>query len=111
MRRSAVRPDGLCSGERGFALVLVIWGLGLIALIALTVVTTERYRILAAANMIENAKAEALAEAGVNLLRLELRAATAVGLPSNAEAWADIKRNIFCDMMVYVNVDYIHRYN
>jgi len=66
-------------GERGFALVVVIWGLGLIALLALTVVTAERYRILAAANLIENAKAEALAEAGVNLVRLELASALVTG--------------------------------
>ena len=71
-----------CSGERGFALVLVIWGLGLISLIALTVITAGRYRILAAANLIENGKAEALAEAGVNLRRLELRAAFSSGSPN-----------------------------
>jgi len=69
------------TGERGFALVLVIWGLGLISLIALTVITSGRNRILAAANLIENAKAEALAEAGINLRRLELRAAFSGGSP------------------------------
>jgi general secretion pathway protein K len=77
MRRSISRSSGRCS--EGFALVLVIWGLGLIALIALTVITAGRYRVLATANLIENAKAEALAEAGVNLLRLELHAAFASG--------------------------------
>ena len=69
------------SGESGFALVLVIWGLGLISLIALTVIISGRNRILAAANLIENAKAEALAEAGINLRRLELRAAFSGGSP------------------------------
>jgi general secretion pathway protein K len=70
-----------CSYRRdsGFALIMVIWGLGLIALMALTVITAGRYRVLAALNIVENAKAEALAEAGVNLLRLELRAAFAGG--------------------------------
>src|SRR5262245_18281371 len=67
------------SGQRGFALVLVIWGLGLISLIALTVITSERYQVLAAANLVENAKAEALAEAGVNLRRLVLHAAFSSG--------------------------------
>jgi general secretion pathway protein K len=67
------------AGERGFALVLVIWGLGLISLIAMTVMTAERFRILAAANLIENAKAEALAEAGVNLVRVELVSALGGG--------------------------------
>jgi general secretion pathway protein K len=79
MRRSISGSGAHYSGERGFALLLVIWGLGLIALIALTVITAGRYRILATANLIENAKAEALAEAGVNLLRLELHAAFASG--------------------------------
>jgi general secretion pathway protein K len=79
MRPSMSGFNRYSSGERGFALVLVIWGLGLIALIALTVITAGRYRILTAANLIENAKAEALAEAGVNLIRLELRAALSGG--------------------------------
>jgi general secretion pathway protein K len=65
--------------EGGFALVLVIWGLGLISLIGITVMTAERFRILAAANLIENAKAEALAEAGVNLARTELASALGGG--------------------------------
>ena len=75
-----------CSGERGFALILVIWGLGLISLIALTVVTAGRYRILATVNLIENGKAEALAEAGVNLRRLELRAAFSSGSQERVRA-------------------------
>ena len=53
----------------------MIWGPGLISLIALTVITVGRRRNLVVANLIENAKAELLAEAGVNLRRLELRAA------------------------------------
>jgi general secretion pathway protein K len=65
--------------DSGFALIIVIWGLGLISLIALTIITAGRYRVLASLNVVENAKAEALAEAGVNLLRLELRAAFAGG--------------------------------
>jgi general secretion pathway protein K len=68
-----------CRHDHGFALIIVIWGLGLISLLALTVITTGRYRVLATHNVIETAKAEALAEAGVNLLRLELRAALANG--------------------------------
>lgn len=69
---AAGQPDRDRAGERGFALVLVIWGIGLISLIALTVTTAERFRIMAAANLIENARAEALAEAAVNLVRAEL---------------------------------------
>ena len=82
MRRSITRSNRHCSGERGFALILVIWGLGLISLIALTVITVGRHRNLVMANLIENAKAEALAEAGVNLRRLELRAAFSSDSPN-----------------------------
>jgi general secretion pathway protein K len=83
-RRRAIvcQPAGSgLAGNQGFALVLVIWGLGLIGLIALTVITAERFRIQAAANVIENAKAEALAEAGINLIRLELASAATAGSP------------------------------
>ena len=82
MRRSIARSNRHCSGERGFALILVIWGLGLISLIALTVITVGRHRNLLIANLIENAEAEALAEAGVNLRRLELRAAFSSDAPN-----------------------------
>ena len=63
--------------------VLVIWGPGLISLIALTVITVGRRRNLVVANLIENAKAKSLAEAGVNLRRLELRAAAFSSDPPN----------------------------
>ena len=82
---SITRSNRHCSGERGFALILVIWGLGLISLIALTVITVGRHRNLVMANLIENAKAEALAEAGVNLRRLELRAAFSSDPPNTLQ--------------------------
>jgi general secretion pathway protein K len=75
----------------------VIWGLGLISLIAMTVITAGRNRILAAANLIENAKAEALAEAGVNLRRLELRAAFSGGSP-NTLPFATNGEPVLCTM-------------
>ena len=53
MRRSTSEPGGHCCGENGFALLLVIWGLGLIALIALAVIVSGRHRILATANLID----------------------------------------------------------
>jgi general secretion pathway protein K len=68
------------AGEGGFALVLVIWGVGLISLIAISVITAERFRILATANLIQSASAEALAEAGVNLVRADLISALSGGL-------------------------------
>jgi general secretion pathway protein K len=82
MLRSNTESNRHCAGESGFALVLVIWGLGLISLIALTVMTVGRHRHLVMANLIENAKAEALAEAGINLRRLELRAAFSSDQPN-----------------------------
>jgi general secretion pathway protein K len=97
MRRPIGWINGHRSDERGFALVLVIWGLGLISLMALTVITAGRYRILATANLIENAKAEALAEAGVNLLRLELHAAFAGG-SLNALRFATNGEPLLCTM-------------
>ena len=97
MRRSISGYSGHCSGESGFALLLVIWGLGLIALIALTVITSGRHRILATANLIENAKAEALAEAGVNLLRLELHADSVDG-SLGALRFATNGAPLFCTM-------------
>jgi len=97
MRRSITGSNRHSSSERGFALVLVIWGLGLISLIALTVITAGRYRILAAANLIENAKAEALAEAGINLRRLELRAAFSGGSP-NTFRFATKGEPLLCTM-------------
>jgi general secretion pathway protein K len=97
MRRSIRASSGHCSGENGFALLLVIWGLGLIALVALTAIASGRHRILATANLIENAKAEALAEAGVNLLRLELHAASVGGSLSTLR-FATNGAPLFCTM-------------
>jgi general secretion pathway protein K len=99
MRRLISGTNHNCrrSGERGFALILVIWGLGLISLIALAVITAGRYRILAAANLIENGKAEALAEAGINLRRLELRAAFSSGL-QNMLPFATNGEPLLCTM-------------
>jgi general secretion pathway protein K len=64
--------DDCRSAEKGYALVFVIWGLALISLIALTVIMAERFRLLAAGNVVENAKLEALAEGAINRIRLEL---------------------------------------
>lgn len=52
-------------GKRGFALLLVLWGLILLGLIAASFLRETRVGTTLARNVIENAKAEALAEAGV----------------------------------------------
>jgi general secretion pathway protein K len=55
----AVRPP------RGIALITVLWVLTLLALIAASFATITRTEVNLARNMVESAKAEALAEAGV----------------------------------------------
>jgi general secretion pathway protein K len=63
MRRlSAPRED-----QRGFALVMVIWGLALLSLMAAAFMTEARTELRRAANLRERAQAEALAEAGIHL--------------------------------------------
>jgi general secretion pathway protein K len=52
-------------GKRGFALLLVLWGLILLGLIAASFLRETRVGMSLARNVVENAKAEALAEAGV----------------------------------------------
>jgi len=59
MRATSSSPRG----QDGFALILVIWGLGIIALIASSLTVVERYQLQAAANLVANGEAEALAEA------------------------------------------------
>ncbi len=60
------------AANRGFALIIVIWGIGLLALIATVFTTTARMNVLATANIVDNAKAEALADAAVNIAILDL---------------------------------------
>ena len=52
-------------GDRGIALVIVLWGLTVIAVIAANFTTANRDGLLLARNTVERAKAEALADAGV----------------------------------------------
>jgi general secretion pathway protein K len=73
------RCDGRTRDQRGFALVLVIWAIGIISLLALSFIGSARYRIRAAANVVGGIQAEALAEAGVNIAKLALLAGHAAG--------------------------------
>ncbi|WP_454632783.1 general secretion pathway protein GspK [Bradyrhizobium cenepequi] len=70
MDAAARRPNS--ARDQGFALLVVIWIVGLISMIALTVITTSHYRVKTAVNAIEAAKAASLAEAGVTLAKLAL---------------------------------------
>jgi general secretion pathway protein K len=70
--------------RRGFAVVLVIWAIGIISLLALSYVASARYRVRAAANIAGSVEAEALAEAGVNIAKLRLLVGGATGVISTA---------------------------
>ncbi len=60
---SAVRQR--IASQRGIALLIVLWGLVLLAVIAAAFTTETRTEMALARNLAENAKARALAEAGV----------------------------------------------
>jgi general secretion pathway protein K len=52
-------------GQEGMALLLVLWAIGILALISAVVTTTSRTEVNRSRNIVESAKAEALADAGV----------------------------------------------
>ncbi len=81
--RGGEGPDrpGQGSGPRGLALVSVLWVLALLALIAASLTQTTRTEINLTRNLVENATAEALADAGVH------RAILGLLLPSEAAYW------------------------
>jgi general secretion pathway protein K len=58
--------------EDGYALLLVICAIGIISLLTLSFLGSVRYRVMAVANILESARADALSEAGVNLAKLDL---------------------------------------
>jgi general secretion pathway protein K len=60
--------------ERGFVLLIVIWVTGLLALISASFAVAMRTHIKVTANTIENARAEALADAGVHIAIMDLLA-------------------------------------
>ncbi len=58
--------EKLSGRNRGIALIMVLWVLTLLALIAASFSSTTRTEVNLARNIVESAKAEALAEAGVH---------------------------------------------
>lgn len=58
---------GRRGGDRGFALVLVIWVLGVLAVLAATVAAGSRSEAVIARNGLETGRARAIANAGVTL--------------------------------------------
>ncbi len=69
-------------GRRGIALLSVLWVLTLLALMAASFTRTTRTETALARNLLENARAEALADAGVHL------AAAGLLQPTGAGGWA-----------------------
>lgn len=63
------------SNERGFALVVVLWIAGLLAVLTASFSLSVRTQVRVAANLTESARAEALADAGVTLAVMDLLAA------------------------------------
>ena len=53
------------SGQRGIALVAVLWGVAILSLIAMAFLADSRSQSTIARNLEENAKAQALADAGI----------------------------------------------
>ena len=60
-------PDRRSQGRRGIALLSVLWVLMLLGLMAATFTRTTRSETQLARNLLENAKAEALADAGLHV--------------------------------------------
>ena len=58
--------------EQGFALVIVIWGLAIVSLLVVSVMTPRRQHTVVVRNLIDNRQAEFLADAGIAILRLRL---------------------------------------
>lgn len=85
----ALRGGGRAGGNAGYALVVVIWGLGIIALMIVSFMTTARLRLQAANNIAGAAQADEIAEAAINLAILSLakerqEAAQPVAQPTGA---------------------------
>ena len=68
MTRNGSREcEGRRGGDRGFALVLVIWVLALLAVLAASVAADSRSEAVITRNRLETAQARAIADAGVTL--------------------------------------------
>ncbi|MBY0431765.1 MAG: general secretion pathway protein GspK, partial [Rhodospirillales bacterium] len=73
--------DGEDSGQQGFALIVVLWAIILLGTIAAAVTQTARTETRVARNVLDQAKAEALADGAVH------RAILALRNPDAAERW------------------------
>jgi general secretion pathway protein K len=62
------------NGENGFALVFVVWCIGLLSLLFVTYVAAARYRSIEGLSLAAHAKAEALAQSAIQLAIFDLLA-------------------------------------
>lgn len=64
-RAASADPRSLGGGQRGIALIMVLWAIALLTVIAASHAFETRTEALLSANLVDKAKAEAVAEAGV----------------------------------------------
>jgi general secretion pathway protein K len=75
------RPASRRRGERGAALLIVLWMILVLSLLAASFIATSRSDLLIARNMVESARARALADAGI------ARAVVGLGEPDMTLRW------------------------
>lgn len=68
--------------QGGFALLIVIWAIGLLSLLFVTYIAASRYRTIEASSRIQRARLGAAAEAGINVAILDLLAHSREGKPA-----------------------------
>lgn len=73
--------------QRGIALMLVLWVLGLLTLIALGLTATQRTETELVSNQIEGARFRALADAAINYTALNLLATPPLDTAVDADLW------------------------
>jgi general secretion pathway protein K len=78
-RQKRLRTGRGGKSRQGFALIVVLWGLGIIALLVTTYIATARWRFQASANIGSAAEAGALAEGALNLALFDVLRAAETG--------------------------------
>lgn len=78
----------IAKGNRGFALVTVVWGIGIISLLIITFMTTARWRIQAAVNISGATAAASLAEAAANVGIFRLLTEANIANPSQRSSYS-----------------------
>jgi general secretion pathway protein K len=71
---NTVRSESARAGRRGFALVTVIWGLAIIALLVVSFMTTARLQLQTAYNLANATRADLLADAAIGATFIALMA-------------------------------------